>query len=90
MKQEIPIFFAVDDGYIPFLAVALQSLSENINRSQFAYKSNWLLSFNYSINSHLTCGNILGFSFKKYCLISKESSLGIAEFSSNLCMNSLV
>ena len=28
-KKEIPIFFAVDDGYIPFLAVALQSLIEN-------------------------------------------------------------
>ena len=31
MKQEIPIFFAVDDAYIPFLAVTIQSLSENIN-----------------------------------------------------------
>lgn len=28
-KQAIPIFFAVDDGYIPFLAVSLQSLIEN-------------------------------------------------------------
>ena len=25
----IPIFFAVDDGYSPFLAVALQSIIEN-------------------------------------------------------------
>ena len=25
----IPIFFAVDDGYVPFLAVALQSIVEN-------------------------------------------------------------
>ena len=32
MKQEIPIFFAVDDAYIPFLAVTIQSLSENINK----------------------------------------------------------
>ena len=31
MKQEIPIFFAVDDDYIPFLAVAIQSLSEKVN-----------------------------------------------------------
>ena len=31
MKQEIPIFFAVDDAYIPFLAVTIQSLSENID-----------------------------------------------------------
>ena len=28
----IPIFFAVDNGYIPFLAVALQSLIENSSR----------------------------------------------------------
>lgn len=31
MKQEIPIFFAVDDAYIPFLAVTIQFLSENID-----------------------------------------------------------
>lgn len=30
MKHEIPIFLAVDDAYIPFLAVTIQSLSENI------------------------------------------------------------
>ena len=28
-KQEIPIFFAVDDGYIPFLAVTIQSIIDN-------------------------------------------------------------
>lgn len=28
-KTTIPIFFAVDDGYIPFLAISLQSLIEN-------------------------------------------------------------
>lgn len=28
-EKEIPIFFAVDDGYCPFLAVALQSLTDN-------------------------------------------------------------
>ena len=27
--EVIPIFFAVDDGYIPFLAVALESLIQN-------------------------------------------------------------
>lgn len=34
MKQnnEIPIFFAVDDGYIPFLAVAMQSLIDNSSK----------------------------------------------------------
>ena len=30
--KEIPIFFAVDDGYIPFLAVAIQSLVENSSK----------------------------------------------------------
>lgn len=29
LEKEIPIFFAVDDGYSPFLAVALQSLTDN-------------------------------------------------------------
>lgn len=33
MKQEIPIFFAVDDAYIPFLVVTIQSLSENISNN---------------------------------------------------------
>ena len=28
-RKEIPIFFAVDDGYIPFLAVSIQSLVDN-------------------------------------------------------------
>ena len=27
--REIPVFFAVDDGYCPFLAVAIQSLIDN-------------------------------------------------------------
>lgn len=31
----IPIFFAVDDGYIPFLAVALQSLAENASNNYY-------------------------------------------------------
>lgn len=29
IKREIPVFFAVDDAYCPFLAVALQSLIDN-------------------------------------------------------------
>ena len=28
-KKEIPIFFAVDDGYVPFLAVTIQSIIDN-------------------------------------------------------------
>lgn len=30
--KEIPIFFAIDDAYIPFLAVALESLIENASK----------------------------------------------------------
>ena len=33
--EVIPIFFAVDDGYIPFLAVALQSLIENSSNNYY-------------------------------------------------------
>lgn len=33
--NKIPIFFAVDDGYIPFLAVALQSLLENSSEENY-------------------------------------------------------
>lgn len=31
----IPIFFAVDDGYVPFLAMALESLIENSSKSYY-------------------------------------------------------
>lgn len=31
-NREIPIFFAVDDGYCPFLAVAIQSLIDNSSK----------------------------------------------------------
>ena len=34
--KEIPIFFAVDDGYSPFLAVAIQSLIDNAS-AQYTY-----------------------------------------------------
>lgn len=33
--EVIPIFLAVDDGYIPFLAVALQSLIENSSKNYY-------------------------------------------------------
>lgn len=33
--EVIPIFFAVDDGYIPFLAVALESLIENASKEYY-------------------------------------------------------
>ena len=34
--KEIPIFFAVDDGYSPFLAVAIQSLIDNAS-AEYTY-----------------------------------------------------
>lgn len=34
-NKNIPIFFAVDDKYIPFLAVALQSLLENSSKNNY-------------------------------------------------------
>ncbi|MBQ7158389.1 MAG: glycosyltransferase family 8 protein [Treponema sp.] len=36
-KQEIPIFFAIDDNYAPFFAVALTSLLDNASKN-FFYK----------------------------------------------------
>ena len=35
--QEIPIFFAIDDNYAPFFAVALTSLLDNASK-KFFYK----------------------------------------------------
>ncbi|MEI3435279.1 MAG: glycosyltransferase family 8 protein [Clostridia bacterium] len=32
MNKEIPVFFAVDNGYIPFLSVALKSLIDNTSK----------------------------------------------------------
>ena len=32
-QKNIPIFFASDDAYIPFLAVTLQSLEQNADRN---------------------------------------------------------
>ena len=31
-KKEIPIFFATDNNYVPFLAVALTSLLDNASK----------------------------------------------------------
>lgn len=36
-KQDIPIIFAVDDAYIPFLAVTIQSLSDHISKKNQYY-----------------------------------------------------
>ena len=34
-KQEIPICFATDDNYVPFLAVAITSLLDNASKDNF-------------------------------------------------------
>ena len=34
-RDVLPIFFAVDDGYIPFLAVSLQSLIDNSSKEHY-------------------------------------------------------
>ena len=34
-EEKIPIFFTVDDAYVPFLAVALQSLIDNSSEENF-------------------------------------------------------
>ena len=36
-KPLIPIFFATDDNYVPFMAVAIKSITENYNRD-YRYK----------------------------------------------------
>ena len=37
--NEIPVFFAVDNGYIPFLGVALKSLIDNTSKeNKYAIK----------------------------------------------------
>lgn len=39
MNKEIPVFFAVDNGYIPFLSVTLRSLIDNTsNENKYAIK----------------------------------------------------
>lgn len=38
MKKEIPVFFTIDDGYAPFLAVALNSAIKNSNKNR-CYKA---------------------------------------------------
>ncbi len=47
MKQQIPIFFATDDNYIPFLAVAMRSLIDNASKD-YNYK---ILVLNSGISS---------------------------------------
>ena len=34
-KSEIPVFFATDNNYVPFLAVALTSLLDNASKNYF-------------------------------------------------------
>ena len=47
-EEKIPIFFTVDDAYVPFLAVALQSLIDNSSEENF-YLNCDLRDFIYNI-----------------------------------------
>ena len=53
-KKEIPIFFATDDNYAPFLAVALKSLLENASKDYFykVYVLTTNLSLTYKLKLH--------------------------------------
>ena len=53
-KNDIPIFFAVDNGYIPFLAVSLQSLIDNSNEN-----NNYNIKILYTDISDENIGKIL-------------------------------
>lgn len=50
MNREIPIFFTIDDGYAPFLAVALNSAIKNANKKR-QYKA-------IILHQDLNCTNI--------------------------------
>lgn len=59
-RKAIPIFFAVDDEYVPFLAVALQSLIENSSN-----ENNYLIKILYT--------NITKESQEQICKYEKEN-----------------
>lgn len=78
-RKIIPIFFATDDNYIPFLAVAIKSLLDNANKGYF-YNIHILtdglkdesienLKGNMSSNSRLIINNM------RECVVDIESSL---------------
>lgn len=49
-RKEIPIFFATDDAYIPFLAVTLQSLEQNADKN-YNYNIKILNTDNVSVEN---------------------------------------
>jgi lipopolysaccharide biosynthesis glycosyltransferase len=51
-KETIPIFFAVDDCYVPYLCVALRSLIDN-STSKYEYKINILIDYLNDKNKEL-------------------------------------
>lgn len=61
MKQEIPIFFATDNNYIPFLAVAIRSLIDNASK-EYNYK---ILILNSGITDE-NIFNIKGFENENF------------------------
>ena len=49
-KPEVPIFFATDDNYAPFLAVTFKSILDNASKD-FSYKF-YVLTTNLSSDSN--------------------------------------
>lgn len=60
-KKQIPIFFAVDDKYIPFMAVALKSLIENSSK-----ENEYIIKILYTNISEENKKNILEYSKENY------------------------
>ena len=50
-QEIIPVFFAVDDKYVPFLAVTLQSLVNNASPEYYYVIKVLYTSFNYKYSS---------------------------------------
>ena len=49
-QEIIPIFFAVDDKYVPFLAVRLQSLLNNASQENYYVIKILYILKGYSVN----------------------------------------
>ena len=49
-QEIIPIFFAVDDKYVPFLAVTLQSLLNNASQENYYVIKILYILKGYSVN----------------------------------------
>ena len=81
-QEIIPIFFAVDDKYVPFLAVTLQSLLNNASQENYyVIKILYIFSLVYSfqmiikVNADLVYGYILNHCLKCINLLRELNRL---------------